>query len=256
MNTTMTQINEVEISNSEGECLKFVNFNFLKLQTDGSQRRYMKEVYRDAAILIHKICKILNIRDEICNDAIRMYKRIWQRLEPGRKSRAVHFLVPVVVYRTSRFKKHHLKLEELLDVSKCKERDFKEVFIDTYHLFPTVNRKKVVLEIIKKICEEQKVSDRISRQSLWFFLKNQQILLSTTASVAACASFIAPVLAGGLKKMYPTYKIGRQYDASPSAISARIIRVLKSQGFEIKMEHKNTDLISILQSYFKKYRKL
>lgn len=248
----MTQVNETETQKSDVQKTPFISFNLIGLETNQSRQRYIQEVYRIARDKIDEICSSLNLSRCFARDCFFMYKRIWRKLEPGKKSRAVRLLVPVVVYRMSRFRKTEINPEFLFQTSDCNETDFKEVFIDTYYLFPMRNRKKIVIEKLKRICNELNVSEKITKQALWFFIKHQPVLLSTTTSVAACASFIAPVLANGMKKRYPVYKIGKKFGASPSAITARIIRVLQAAGYEIDLVHKNIELIAMLENYFSK----
>ncbi|MCP4764169.1 MAG: hypothetical protein GY870_20520 [archaeon] len=226
---------------------KFKRLEFIQ---EFSNRKYEDSVFKHAYMEMLGICSRIGLPDKFPKEAFGVFKKIWKQLPPNKMERSYENLVPVVIYQTAKINGINFELKELLSAMKCSEKKFKAVLIKTYNLFSSCNTKEGIRNRINKICDQMEMAGEIKIRALKILEANQNTLLATTPSSAACTSITMAVISMEMRMKYRPYKIGKSGGCSASAISARMRKVLINRGYKDNLDMKNLDVL-IPNIYYK-----
>ncbi|MHA1821771.1 MAG: TFIIB-type zinc ribbon-containing protein [Promethearchaeota archaeon] len=222
-----------ERMNTKYDKLSLINLRF------GSN--YKENVFAYAYKELKRICGNLELSHKVSDFLFEVFKRIWINASEfkNKEIRSPDKLIPIVIYRGVRYLGVFIKINRILEYTTINIKKFKEIFIRTYVLFPTMDKSRRIRQYIGYIMKSIDLGEKYNAEVLDFavrvFNANRLALMTTSDKLSATTSIVISILCNMPQDIMPApFSIAKIAEISPAALTSRIRRVLKYKNINLK----------------------
>lgn len=188
----------------------------------------------------YEINRILSAMGLPLNESELLQKLFWKlymKLQPGTKYRAVEKLVPITIYLHFKLECKAFSQRELLNVAKISKKELNSFMLQLREFLPHYNqrnRKELILKMIIAICEQYDLGMRYYETARKVLLRFWEILKSTKDSViaAVCCSIVQLCFTNDITVSKICDHFGIQMSTVHRQVEKKIFYQLKIEGFE------------------------